>query len=220
MPNLQKNTFIIPLFLYHKESFKLNTDIMILNKDFNFSFSIFIENYKKLTEEKIKGYKEYIQNLKKDFPNSMIVSTSQGHPLDMMLNFEIGCEYFYINYPFTVSEEGKCIISNYTSNSLSENQSQISELPTKDVKLIDLNNTEFDTDLGKLKDDCKCFTCTNNYTRAYIHHLLKCHELNGNILLILHNLFFIKNLYLTYTSESDSKIRKKYLANFIINECY
>jgi queuine tRNA-ribosyltransferase accessory subunit len=46
----------------------------------------------------------------------------------------------------------------------------------------DLFSTENEAVMGPLVDDCQCFTCKNHF-RAYIHHLLKCHEMTAWVLL-------------------------------------
>lgn len=56
-----------------------------------------------------------------------------------------------------------------------------------DVKKMDLNDAKYEADDSTISKECKCFTCNNKYTKAYIHHLLKCHELNANILIIMYD---------------------------------
>jgi queuine tRNA-ribosyltransferase accessory subunit len=46
----------------------------------------------------------------------------------------------------------------------------------------DLFNKENEMDLAPLVKDCLCFTCKNHH-RAYIHHLLICHEMTAWVLL-------------------------------------
>jgi len=41
--------------------------------------------------------------------------------------------------------------------------------------------------VGSLVDECECFTCQNHH-RAYIHHLLKCHEMTAWVLLQMYSL--------------------------------
>jgi queuine tRNA-ribosyltransferase len=41
--------------------------------------------------------------------------------------------------------------------------------------------------------ECTCYTC-NNYTRAYLHHLIKSKEINASTLLTIHNEHFIIKL--------------------------
>lgn len=48
-----------------------------------------------------------------------------------------------------------------------------------------------------IEKDCRCFTCTH-YTRAYLHHLFKAHELSAYTLASIHNLEFMITLMQTY----------------------
>lgn len=48
----------------------------------------------------------------------------------------------------------------------------------------DTFNEENEEDMRPLMEGCECFTCTNHH-RAYIHHLLKCHEMTAWVLLQL-----------------------------------
>ena len=53
-----------------------------------------------------------------------------------------------------------------------------------DLKMNDLNDLKYETNNEILKENCQCFTCTKGYSKAYIHHLIKCNEINGKILLM------------------------------------
>lgn len=46
----------------------------------------------------------------------------------------------------------------------------------------DLFQMENEADVSALVDGCQCFACKNHH-RAYVHHLLKCHEMTAWILL-------------------------------------
>ena len=46
----------------------------------------------------------------------------------------------------------------------------------------DLFSEENEAAMGPLVDGCECFTCKKHH-RAYIHHLLKCHEMTAWVLL-------------------------------------
>lgn len=109
-----------------------------------------------------------------------------------MIAKEIGCEYLEVSYPFIVSETGSCIISDFISNeeNLSDCNVKINELKTYntfdfDLKKLDLSDKIFELDNKIIKEGCNCFTCAKGYSRAYIHHLIKCNELNGKILIIM-----------------------------------
>ena len=63
---------------------------------------------------------------------------------------------------------------------------------TKTAKL-NIKNAKFKEDFSPLDPDCLCYTCTN-YTRAYIHHLLRAEEILGLTLASIHNEYFVVNL--------------------------
>lgn len=52
---------------------------------------------------------------------------------------------------------------------------------------INLWAMQYVRDKRPLLPGCTCFTCSQGYTRAYIHHLLDAHELLAGVLLEMHN---------------------------------
>lgn len=58
---------------------------------------------------------------------------------------------------------------------------------------INLRNSQFRFDSGPIEKDCPCQACTN-YSRAYIHHLLKAQELLAYTLISIHNVSFMNRL--------------------------
>lgn len=56
-----------------------------------------------------------------------------------------------------------------------------------------LNNAKYELDELPLDVHCDCPTC-QNFSRAYIHHLLKSGEMLGMRLMVMHNLYFYNNL--------------------------
>ena len=52
---------------------------------------------------------------------------------------------------------------------------------------------DFEHDFSSLDENCDCYAC-KNYTKAYIHHLIKADEILGYRLLSLHNVAFLNNL--------------------------
>ena len=58
---------------------------------------------------------------------------------------------------------------------------------------IVIRNATYEKDWGRLDDECDCYTC-QNYTRAYIRHLIKTNEILGIRLISLHNLRFLSKL--------------------------
>jgi queuine tRNA-ribosyltransferase len=58
---------------------------------------------------------------------------------------------------------------------------------------INIRNSKYKTDTSPIEHDCQCMTCTN-YSRGYIHHLVKVGEMLGSILMTHHNLFYYQDL--------------------------
>ena len=57
---------------------------------------------------------------------------------------------------------------------------------------MNMKNAKFRTDTAPLDDKCGCPAC--KLSRAYIHHLVKCNEILGAMLLTQHNLWFYQDL--------------------------
>jgi len=58
---------------------------------------------------------------------------------------------------------------------------------------VNLANARHREDARPLDESCTCYTC-RNYSRAYLHHLLKCQEMLGPMLLTRHNLHYYQEL--------------------------
>ncbi|ANU11290.1 queuine tRNA-ribosyltransferase [Planococcus antarcticus DSM 14505] len=58
---------------------------------------------------------------------------------------------------------------------------------------LNIKNAAFKRDFGPIDDKCDCYTCTN-YSRAYVHHLIRADETFGIRLTSYHNLQFLLNL--------------------------
>jgi len=58
---------------------------------------------------------------------------------------------------------------------------------------INIRNKKYEKDFSKPDPNCDCYTC-QNYSRAYIRHLIKSDELLGYRLVTIHNLYFFKKL--------------------------
>jgi queuine tRNA-ribosyltransferase len=68
---------------------------------------------------------------------------------------------------------------------------------------LTLKNSGFKDNFQPLDANCKCYTC-QNFSRAYLRHLIQCKEILGMQLLTLHNLCF----YLTLMREARKAIRE------------
>lgn len=59
--------------------------------------------------------------------------------------------------------------------------------------IINLNNAKYQSDSSPIEEGCSCPVC-QNYSRAYIRHLLKAGEMLGMRLAVQHNLYFYNTL--------------------------
>ncbi|AGJ01613.1 hypothetical protein H375_8000 [Rickettsia prowazekii str. Breinl] len=58
---------------------------------------------------------------------------------------------------------------------------------------VNIRNSKYADDKEPLEHDCKCPACTN-YTKAYLHHLVRIREILGPMLMTWHNLTYFQNL--------------------------
>ena len=77
-----------------------------------------------------------------------------------------------------------------------------------------MRNARHAADPRPLDADCACNTCTN-YSRAYLHHLFRCEEMLGPILLTQHNLSFYQALMADLRSAIASGSLATFAAQFL-----
>lgn len=95
-----------------------------------------------------------------------------GSPPDIIKAIRLGVDCFDSIYPTSNARHGSLI--------------------TKFGR-INIKKTKYKLDTQPIENDCKCFTC-KNYSKGYLHHLIKNKELLGYRLATIHNLYFMKNL--------------------------
>jgi queuine tRNA-ribosyltransferase len=59
---------------------------------------------------------------------------------------------------------------------------------------IRITKSKFKLDQASLDPDCNCLTCSR-YSRAYLYHLFKAHEITGKTLATIHNITFYNSLF-------------------------
>ncbi len=59
--------------------------------------------------------------------------------------------------------------------------------------MIKIKNAKYSKDNSPLDNNCSCEICLN-YSRAYLHHLVKSSEILGSVFLTQHNLFYYKKI--------------------------
>jgi queuine tRNA-ribosyltransferase len=95
-----------------------------------------------------------------------------GTPIDLLDNIERGIDMFDCVIPTRHARHGSVF--------------------TKSGRLI-VRDGKYKDDLRPIQDDCKCYAC-QNFSRAYIRHLIKKNETLGFRLCTLHNLTFYNDL--------------------------
>lgn len=81
-------------------------------------------------------------------------------------------------------------------------------LMTSQGRLV-VRNAKYKHDFRPLDENCDCYSC-KNYSRAYIHHLIKSDEIFGLRLTSYHNIYFLVNLM----EEVRQAIREDRLGDF------
>ena len=78
---------------------------------------------------------------------------------------------------------------------------------------VKIRNAAHRTDEDPLDPLCDCYTC-RNYSRAYLHHLDRCHEILGSRLNTLHNLHYYQGLMRGLRRAIETGTLATYLAEF------
>lgn len=107
--------------------------------------------------------------LPKDKPRHLL---GIGEPEDLIMGVENGVDLFDCVAPTRNGRGGTL----YTSTGK-----------------INIRNAQFREDQGPIDSECSCPVC-KDYSRAYMCHLFRAHEMLGGTLASMHNLFFIINL--------------------------
>ncbi len=69
--------------------------------------------------------------------------------------------------------------------------------------IININNAKYELDESPIDKTCSCPTC-QNFSRAYIRHLMKANEMLGMRLAVMHNLHFYNHLMERIREELDN----------------
>ena len=79
---------------------------------------------------------------------------------------------------------------------------------------LDMNDERFRSDSRPLVEGCSCLACKGNqFTRAYVHHLVRAKELLAEILLFAHNLHHLLQICRALSSTVNPEPLKSYFLN-------
>ncbi|MFY9284856.1 MAG: tRNA guanosine(34) transglycosylase Tgt [Miniphocaeibacter sp.] len=136
-----------------------------------------------------------------DLPGYAIGGLSVGEPRDLMI------EYLNHTIQFLPKDKPRYLMGVGTPDYLFEAVEAGIDmadcvLPTRIArkgtaltshgKLV-VRNAKYSKDFRPLDEECNCYTC-QNYSRAYIRHLVNVNEILGARLLTIHNLSFLINM--------------------------
>ncbi len=136
-----------------------------------------------------------------DFPGYAVGGLSVGEPKDMM------CDLLGFTTQFLPENKPRYLMGVGSPDYLLEAVLRGIDmcdcvLPTRIARngtattsqgKVVVRNATYEKDFTPLDSNSDCYTC-KNYTRAYIHHLIKTKEILGARLLTLHNLRFLTRL--------------------------
>ena len=83
-------------------------------------------------------------------------------------------------------------------------------------KGINLNNSKFKNDHSLLDDECE-LSEINNFTKSYLHHLVKSNEILGIVILSLYNIWFMNKFFEDIRTNIESDTFEKFKKNFFDN---
>ena len=215
--NFKECNYIIPYYLDYEKYLEENGKYKNNMKKCK-GLLIFNDDYKNINYEKIMKYKEQIEKIVKDNKEQMmIIKSSTENIIDLIIGTLIGCSHFEISFPHIYAQEGKCLNINFEEFKPDKDYGQIKDLKNFDFKpkLLDMNDIKYLNEIVNITDGCKCFSCLTGYKRSYLHHLYKCNELNGPIIVTIHNYFQARELF-TKLNECKKEKDVNKLNNFVI----
>jgi len=115
--------------------------------------------------------------------NSLRFALGIGKPEDIIRCYNMGWDMFDCVIPTREGRHGRLFVWN--------KQRDVSY--TNFYKAINISNKKFEKDFTPIDSNCDCYTC-QNYTKAYLNHLMKTKEALFLRLSSIHNLRFYTQL--------------------------
>ena len=122
-----------------------------------------------------------------------------GEPSDIVNGIKLGVDMFDCVLPTRLARHGT--VWKYTNSKLPPirraSKAQKSNLLKYFYDKIDLRKSSYREDANVIDKTCKCYTCVNKFSRAYLSHLIRENEVLGIRLLSIHNIYFLTSLIQT-----------------------
>ncbi len=119
-----------------------------------------------------------------------------GYPKDIIESVRLGVDMFDCVIPTRSGRTGKVFTKTGTLN---------------------IKNSRHKNDPRPLEEGCSCKVCSNNISRAYLHHLFNTNEMLGSIYLTMHNINhyiqLMSNLRLAINNNNYNET-----SNFLLNQ--
>lgn len=161
--------------------------------------------YKDLRVEHMKVIREY------DLPGYAIGGLAVGETADIMYEVIDAVE------PFAPKDKPRYLMGVGTPVNILEGVYRGIDLfdcvmPSRNARhghlftwdgIININNAKYELDDTPIDSTCTCPTC-QNFSRAYIRHLMKANEMLGMRLAVMHNLHFYNHLMERIREELDN----------------
>ena len=226
-----KSKFIIPYYLdytnFLEENQKYKSQLTKCN-----GVLIFNDIYENINDEKILKYKEIILKIKKGFEEDkekdknkeipMIIKSTSDNVIDLIIGALIGCTYYEISFPHIYAQNGQCLNINFGDYKDGNDYGKIKDLKNLDFEpnLLDMKDIKYSKETIYITDGCQCFSCLTGYKRSYIYHLFKCKELNGPIIISIHNYFQVRELYKKLNEfKNDERKLNNFAMWFLTTQC-
>lgn len=104
-----------------------------------------------------------------------------GKPDDILKSVQLGVDMFDCVIPTRSGRNGQAFVRSGT---------------------INIRNAHYTNDPKPLDEKCECYVC-KNYSRAYLHHLVKSQEILGSMLMTWHNIHYYQDLMRTIRSSIE-----------------
>lgn len=112
-----------------------------------------------------------------------------GYPSDIAKSVQMGVDMFDCVIPTREARHGRMFVW----NELGDRNKESGINKNNFYQEMNILKSEYKADMDPIDRNCQCYAC-KNYSRAYIHHLLKTEENLGLRLVSIHNLQFYLDL--------------------------
>ena len=125
--------------------------------------------------------------------DSLRFALGVGKPEDIVRCFNMGWDMFDCVIPTREGRHGRLFVWNKQKELSLKSFNDSRKQKTIFYKTINIGNEKFKEDFTPIDPNCDCYTC-QNYTKAYLNHLMKTKEATFLRLASIHNLKFYMQL--------------------------